>query len=519
MAISITPGDGSTELGGDIAGGRGRLVVVSNRVPIPSGADSPSAGGLAVALEAALRQRGGLWFGWSGETSDSDEPKPVQLHHVGAVTYAVSDLARRDLDDYYFGFANRALWPVCHYRLDLTGFSRRNTAGYFRANEFFARRLVPLLQPDDLIWVHDYHFIPLASYLREMGCTNRIGFFMHIPWPPADVAGVLPAYDLLLRGFSAYDVVGFQTPLDADNFVNGLTRQGLGRSLGNGFYEAFGRRFLVDAFPIGIDTPAFRREAEQSERHPLVRRTKASLEGKQLIIGVDRLDYSKGIGQRIEAFSCFLENNPSMRGRVTFLQITPKTRSQVPEYAEMQREVAEQVGSMNGKYGDLDWTPIRYTNRPVNHSALTGLYRMARVGLVTPLRDGMNLVAKEYVASQSAADPGVLILSRFAGAAQELDGALLVNPYDTDATAAAMLRALAMPLEERQERWAAMMARIEDNTVQHWCASFVETLVDDGVVPLSPETIAVSREPDAPTTVGRPVAGGRPSAPWSITKN
>jgi trehalose 6-phosphate synthase len=463
------------------------LVVVSNRVPIPSGTDATSAGGLAVALEAAMKRQGGLWFGWSGEISETDEPPPVQSHHIGPVTYAVSDLARRDLDDYYFGFSNRALWPVCHYRLDLTGFTRRNTAGYFRANEFFARRLAALLRPDDLIWVHDYHFIPLASYLREMGIANRIGFFMHIPWPPSDVAGVLPAYDLLLRGFSAYDLVGFQTPLDMENFVNGLTRQGLGRSLGGGFYEAFGRRFQVDAFPIGIDTPAFRTQAEQA----------ASLEGKSLIIGVDRLDYSKGIGQRIEAFSCFLESNPAMRGRVTYLQITPKTRSEVPEYADMQREVAEQIGSTNGKYGDLDWTPIRYTNRPVNHAALSGLYRIARIGLVTPLRDGMNLVAKEYVASQSSTDPGVLILSRFAGAAQELDGALLVNPYDTDAAAAAITRALSMPIEERQERWATMMARVEENTVQHWCTSFVETLAEDRFVPLPPEAMAAVREADA----------------------
>jgi trehalose 6-phosphate synthase len=512
VSILITPrGDsGTVDLGGG-AGRSGRLVVVSNRVPIPSGADAPGAGGLAVALEAALRQRGGLWYGWSGAASDDYATKPVELHHVGPVTYAVSDLSQRDLDDYYFGFANRALWPVCHYRLDLTGFSRRNTAGYFRANEFFAKRLAPLLRPDDLIWVHDYHFIPVAAQLRDMGFTNRIGFFLHIPWPPSDVAGVLPAYDLLLRGFAAYDVVGFQTPLDLENFVNGLIRHGMGRALGGGFYEAFGRRFRVEAFPIGIDTPAFRAQAEGAESHPLVRRTKASLEGKQLVIGVDRLDYSKGIGQRIEAFSCFLENNPAMRGRVTYLQITPKTRSEVPEYADLQREVAEQIGSTNGRFGDLDWTPIRYTNRPVNHAALSGLYRLARVGLVTPLRDGMNLVAKEYVASQSSADPGVLILSRFAGAAQELDCALVVNPYDTDVTAAAIARALVMPVEERRERWSALMARIEDNTVEHWCTSFVEALAEDGFASVPAETL-VTREADAGRT-------GRMAAPSSRIRN
>jgi trehalose 6-phosphate synthase len=452
----------------------GRLVVVSNRVPAPSGAGSPNAGGLAVALDAVLKQRGGLWFGWSGAAVEGGEPE-TQAHEFGNVSYAVADLTQRDLDDYYHGFANRALWPVCHYRLDMTGFNRRHTAGYFRVNEFFARRLAQLIRPDDVIWVHDYHFIPLASYLRGMGFTNRIGFFLHIPWPPGDLAGVLPAYDLILRGFSAYDLIGFQTPLDADNFGSAI--RGSGRALGNGWYEAFGRRFRAAAFPIGIDTPGFRELAEQGERNAIVRRTAASLEGKQLIIGVDRLDYSKGIGERIDAFSCFIENNAYFRNRVTFLQITPKSRSEVPEYAHLQREIAEQIGATNGRFGDVDWTPIRYINKPIGHTALAGLYRLAQVGLVTPLRDGMNLVAKEYVAAQSSETPGVLVLSRFAGAAYELDAALLVNPYDTDATAAAIRRALEMPLEERKERWSAMMRRIENNTVDRWCGDFLASLM------------------------------------------
>ena len=382
----------------------GRLIVVSNRVPVPAGAGSPNAGGLAVALDAALKQRGGLWFGWSGNTVDGREPE-TQTHEFGNVSYAVTDLARRDLDDYYHGFANRALWPVCHYRLDMTGFNRRNTAGYFRVNEFFARRLAPLIQPDDVIWIHDYHFIPLASYLRGMGFTNRMGFFLHIPWPPGDLAGVLPAYDLILRGFASYDLVGFQTPLDAETSAKRSPMAAAAR-LGEGCYEAYGRRFRVGAFPIGIDTQGFRQLAEQGERNGVVRRTAASLEGKALIIGVDRLDYSKGICERIDAFSCFIENNQALRNRVTYLQITPKSRSEVPEYAHLQREVAEQIGETNGRYGDVDWTPIRYINKPIGHTALAGLYRLARVGLVTPLRDGMNLVAKEYVAAQSGDESG-----------------------------------------------------------------------------------------------------------------
>ncbi len=463
----------------DVARTAGRLVVVSNRVPVPSNAGSPNAGGLAVALDAALKQRGGLWFGWSGATVKGREPE-TQAHAFGNVEYAVSDLSERDLDDFYHGFANRALWPVCHYRLDLTGFNRRNTAGYFRVNEFFARRLAQLIRPDDVIWIHDYHFIPLASYLRQMGFANRIGFFLHIPWAPPDLASVLPAYDLMMRGFAAYDLVGFQTPLDAENFGNAVTRGGLGRLTADGCYEAFGRRFRVGVFPIGIDTPAFRQMAEAADRNALVRRMAKSLEGKHLLIGVDRLDYSKGLAQRIEAFSCFLENDGSFRNRVTFLQITPKSRSEVPEYAQMQRDLAEQIGRTNGHFGDVDWTPIRYINKPIGHTALAGLYRLARVGLVTPLRDGMNLVAKEYVAAQSSEDPGVLVLSRFAGAAHELDAALIVNPYDTDATAAAIRRALEMPLDERQARWSAMMAQLSEHTVDRWCTDFLAALVAEG---------------------------------------
>jgi trehalose 6-phosphate synthase len=502
-------------------GGRGsRLVVVSNRVPVPSNGSSPTAGGLAVALDSALSVRGGLWFGWSGKTSETAEADGVHLHEFGPVSYAVTDLSQRDLDDYYLGFANRALWPICHYRLDLTGFTRKNTAGYFRVNELFARRLAPLLRPDDVIWIHDYHFIPLALYLRRMGFTNRIGFFLHIPWPPFDLASALPAYESLIQGLCAYDVVGFQTPLDADNFTNCLVRGNVGRPVSGGLYEAYERRFRVEAFPIGIDTAGFKADAEQAESNALVRRMRASLEGKDLIIGVDRLDYSKGLIQRIEAFSCFIENNPGARNRVTYLQITPKSRSEVPEYVEMQEEVAQEIGSTNGTYGDLDWTPIRYINKTIHRSTLAGLYRMARVGLVTPLRDGMNLVAKEYVAAQRPEDPGVLILSRFAGAAHELDAALLVNPYDTESTSATIARALAMPLDERQERWSRMMRRVETNTVERWCARFLDRLGTDATAhalageELEPEMANGEVHPSSAVTPSVRRSGG-----WSTVKN
>ena len=454
----------------------GRLVVVSNRVPLPSSSVAPAAGGLAVALQAALKPRGGLWFGWSGKTSEESGPA-AQCRTVGSLTYAVCDLSRRDIEQYYCGFANQALWPICHYRLDLAKLSECNAAAYFRVNEQFARELHKLLRRDDIIWVHDYHLIPMARFLRQMGCANRIGFFMHIPWPGPEVASALPAYQRILRSFGAYDVVGFQTETDAGNFRECIVSANVGRVASGDWCEIDGRRMQVSAFPIGIDSEAFAQEARAAEKNSTVKRMLASLEGRDLVIGVDRLDYSKGLRQRMAAFATFVERSPqAARARVTMLQITPKSRSEVPEYARMQRDLEEEVGRINGKLGDVDWIPLRYINKSMSHSVLAGLYRMSRIGLVTPLRDGMNLVAKEYVASQAPDNPGVLVLSQFAGAAHELKSALIVNPYDIEATAAAIARAYAMPLGERKDRWNSLMAVLRANSVHDWASHFLQAL-------------------------------------------
>lgn len=456
-----------------------RLVVVSNRVPVPSGSGQKAAGGLAVALEAALKSHGGLWFGWSGRTVEGTPSREPEIKRVGEITFSVIDLAQHDYDLYYSGFANRALWPICHYRLDLMQIDGEETQGYFRVNTQFADALVPQLRPDDLVWVHDYHFLPLGRDLRGRGVENRIGFFLHIPWPPPDVASALPAYGALLRALTAYDVIGFQTPLDAENFGRCLERDGIARHREDGAYESDGRRFLVRAFPIGIDMEGFRRTAQRATRNAVVQRFRASIQNRRLVIGVDRLDYSKGIRERIESFACFVRSNPSVRNKVTYLQITPKSRSEVPEYRRMQDEVAEVVGSVNGALGELDWIPVRYVNQAVGHASLAGLYRMAAVGLVTPLRDGMNLVAKEFVAAQPPDDPGVLILSRFAGAAQELDAALVVNPYDVESTSDAIARAFDMSLDERKERWSAMAARLADTDVNLWWQRYLAVLREE----------------------------------------
>lgn len=475
-----------------------RLVVVSNRVPSRSFGAVPTAGGLAVALEAALKSRGGLWFGWSGEAGKDSEATP-QVSTDGEITFAVSALSRRDIDEYYHGFANRALWPICHYRLDLACLSDCHAAAYFRVNEHFARQLYRLLHPDDLIWVHDYHLIPMAQFLRELGCVNRIGFFLHIPWPAPEVASALPAYERLLRAFGAYDVVGFQTDIDAANFYDCIASLQVGRFIGRHWCEIGGRKLKVRAFPISIDTAAFAKEARAALKNLTVKRTLASLGGRQFIIGVDRLDYSKGLKHRMEAFAVFLELSPwAARERVTMLQVTPKSRTEVPEYALLQRELAEEVGRINGRFGDVDWTPLRYINKTMSRTALAGLYRHARAGVVTPLRDGMNLVAKEYVAAQAPDNPGMLVLSQFAGAAQELKSALIVNPYDIEGTASAIGQALTMPLEERKERWSDLIRALRANSIHDWTADFLKALNGS----------AEAREIDRPLIGGPPAAGG-----------
>ena len=456
-----------------------RLIVVSNRVPAP---DRPPQGGLAVAVRAALQERGGVWMGWSGQSSGEADPGPLKLFEEGQITYALSDLSERDLSEYYNGLANSVLWPLCHYRIDLTDYSRRDAEGYFRVNRLFAGRLAPLIREGDLIWIHDYHLIPLAAELRKLGITNRIGFFMHIPWPAPDVFLTLPVGETLLRAMTSYDLLGFQTAPDAGNFSLCLSRSGIAKPVSgeDGTHLANGRRFQVGAFPISIDAAAFGRTAANAVRNVAMRKFRSSLEGRMLIMGVDRLDYTKGLPQRMHAFGRFLESSPEWLGRVTYLQVTPQTREGVAQYDTLRQEVAGLAGQINGMHSRLDWMPVRYVNRAFGQQTLAGLYRIARIGLVTPLRDGMNLVAKEYVAAQDPEDPGTLILSRFAGAAAELrDGALLVNPYDDETITRAIAQAVAMPREERKARHAAMSAVLAEHDVFAWCRSFMAQLGED----------------------------------------
>jgi trehalose 6-phosphate synthase len=452
-------------------------VVVSNRVAVPK-AGGHRAGGLEVAIRATLKQHPGIWFGWSGRVVPDDSVETRTIEADG-VSYLVSDLATRDFEEYYNGFANGVLWPILHYRLDLAEFSRRDLGGYIRANELFATELTKVLRPDDVVWVHDYHLMPFARMLRERGHKNRIGFFLHTPFPPTEIVAALPHHERLISALCSYDLVGFQTGIDAANFARYVENEcGYAVDKGRSFHSGE-RRTQIGIFPVGVEASTFNRMAQAAIRTSFVQGVLASLSGRAMIIGVDRLDYSKGIDLRMEAFERFLVGNPEWRGNVTYLQITPKSRSDVPEYAEMAKRVSATAGRINGTYGEAAWTPIRYVNRTHSRTALSGLYRAARAALVTPLRDGMNLVAKEYVASQDADDPGVLILSRFAGAAVECKAAVLVNPYDPDSVGAAIARALSMSLAERQARQKALFEVIKASDIQDWPGKFLSALAAD----------------------------------------
>ena len=448
-----------------------RLVVVSNRVALPD--RGAQAGGLAVALNAALASTQGVWFGWSGKVAT---PGPARTVEHEGITYVTIDLAKADHQEFYNGFANGVLWPILHYRLDLVEFTRRDFGGYSRVNDIFARHLEAILKPDDIVWVHDYHLIPLARSLRERGFKNRIGFFLHIPFPPPEIVTALPHHERLIPALCHYDLVGFQTDVDAGNFSRYVAQElGLCWASGNRF-QFFERAVEFAAFPIGIATAAFAALAKKASEAKFVRNVIESLSGRAMIIGVDRMDYSKGLPLRMDAFERLLAQFPQWRGKCTYLQITPTSRTDVPEYEEIGRQVGEAAGRINGAYGEAAWTPIRYINKTHTQAQLAGLYRGARVALVTPLRDGMNLVAKEYVAAQDPADPGVLILSRFAGAARECKAALLVNPYDAEGVGNAIDRALSMPLEERRNRQAELFKILSENDLAHWSESFLERL-------------------------------------------
>jgi trehalose 6-phosphate synthase len=452
-----------------------RLVVVSNRVtPIAAG-KAASAGGLAVGVFDALRESGGMWFGWSGDVTSSSASMP-KVFRTGRITYATVDLSTEEFDGYYGGFANRTLWPLFHYRLDLSSFNHEWYDTYRRVNQLFAEHLAPYLRDDDLIWVHDYHLIAMGEELRRLGIDARIGFFLHIPFPSPEIYTALPWHQQLARALSAYDLVGFQTEPDVRHFCDYVAHEAGGRIGEDGTVACWGRTFRAAHYPIGIDTDDFAAMAQSGDASRQSRKLKRSLLDRDLIIGVDRLDYTKGILERLRGFEALLQTYPEHRRKVTFVQVSAPSREEVPEYLDLRGEVEQTSGRINGRFSEFDWVPLQYINRGFPRRVLAGFFRVSRIGLVTPLRDGMNLVAKEFVAAQDPEAPGALVLSRFAGAASEMDGALLVNPHDVQGVADAIHQGLVMPLDERRDRWQRMMTAVQAHDVATWRSRFVDDL-------------------------------------------
>jgi alpha,alpha-trehalose-phosphate synthase [UDP-forming]/trehalose-phosphatase len=455
------------------------LLVVSNRLPDMRSAEPvdrvrrSNVGGLVSALEPILAERNGLWLGWGGRVvPDTEEPS----HGIeeGCPALAWFDYKQSWLRDYYNGFCNATLWPLFHSFPSRVVIDEATWKSYVEVHDVFADAARRHSAPNDTIWVHDYHLLLLARALRARGHRGRIGLFLHVPFPSLDILAILPWARDLIDGMLDFDLAGFHTPGYVGNFLS-CAGSLVGSRCGPDLAEHRGHFTRVGSFPIGIFPESFRETPDPTLVQEIEDLTR-SLGTAKLVLGVDRLDYTKGIPERLVAFGRLLELFPEWRGKVSLIQISVPSRADVPEYAEQRAEVEGIVGRVNGQFGEAHWVPIRYLYRGYSRLHLSQLYRAARVGYVTPLRDGMNLVAKEYVAAQDPDDPGVLVLSQFAGAAAEMKDAILTNPYWADGMARDLDRALRMPLDERKMRHARSLAIVERTTAQSWAVSFLEAL-------------------------------------------
>ena len=465
-----------------------RTIVVSNRLPgirreAPAGEAEVPAGGLASAVFGTLRGLpGAVWVGWSGRTVEDHAPRRVRRQTVSGVELVGLPLGENELRDYYQGYCNETLWPLLHCFQSRVRIRAEHEECYRGVQRRFAETLMSLLRPGDVVWVHDYHLLLLGRELRGLGWDGKIGFFLHTPFPPHELWQLLPDPARLFEGLLHYDLVGFHVGGYRDNYVH-CCKTELSAAWDGRWLSACGRTQAVGIYPVGIDPAEFvpdRPAPTVRTRREVLGRT---IRDRRLILGVDRLDYTKGIPERIEAFSRLLREHPEWRKRVVFVQIASPSRADLAAYAEQRRRIEALLGRVNGELGEHDWTPIRYVYRTYPREFLAKLYREADVALVTPLRDGMNLVAKEFVAAQYPDSPGVLVLSRTAGAARSLREALLVNPFDASEVGAALHRALCMPVEERRSRHHALFERVSTHTASAWGRTFLTDLGREAQAP------------------------------------
>jgi len=464
-----------------VASGRGHgLLAVSNRLPELRDPISPDAervrpvGGLVAALQPVLASRGGLWLGSSGRTVPGDAFGAVRVDADAAPALAWLDLPTLVHERYYNGFCNRSLWPLFHTLPGRVRFETAEWDAYVAVNDHFAQAATELVPSDCAVWVHDFHLLLLAAGLRQRGHRGPLGLFLHVPFPGVDLFRVIPWADRLLDGMLAFDLLGLQTADDVRNLLQVVGTLSPA-TVADDVIEHRGRRIRVRAVPIGIVPDPFEGQPEPDEGEEATGLLQ-SVAGTKLILGVDRLDYTKGIPERLDAFARLLNLFPEWRGKVSLVQISVPSRADVHEYQEQRHRIEATVGRINGELGEADWTPVRYLYRSYRRDELSRFYRAADVCLVTPLRDGMNLVAKEFVAAQAPEQPGVLVLSRFAGAAAELTDAVLTNPFHADGMASDLDRALRMPLAERGERHARLLAAVHRTTALSWAEGFVTAL-------------------------------------------
>jgi len=459
----------------------GRLVIVSHRAPLLSGMKAGERPAMA-GIDLQERDAGpALWFGWSGRVSSTPDAV-VSLRREGSLTCVGIDLNASQYEGHLNGFAHGTLWPLFHDLTERVRFHSDDLAVYRAVNGLFAARLAPMLRPDDRIWIHDYHLIPLGWMLRESGIRSPIGFYLHVPFPRADVLQATPWRRKLAEDLAAYDFVGVQTRRDQANLHDFMRRTRRGGRLAP--------CPAVEVLPVGIATQKAMATAASSATGQQAVRFSHCLEGRRVIIGADRLDYTKGLIERLRGYERLLTEAPELRRRVSFVQVTAPSRSLVPGYLELRAEQKVAVQRINERFAAPGWMPVYDVYGTLDAETLTSLFRASRVGLLTPLRDGINLAAKEFVAAQNPADPGVLVLSRSSGAADMLTEALLVDPADEGQIARATRQALAMPLDERQDRWRRMIIKLLHNDALQWHHSFLAGLSRAHRMAVARETFA-----------------------------
>ncbi|MCR9251608.1 MAG: bifunctional alpha,alpha-trehalose-phosphate synthase (UDP-forming)/trehalose-phosphatase [bacterium] len=457
-----------------------KTIIVSNRLPVKISEEEgelvykPSEGGLATGLGSIYKQGENIWVGWPGLAITKDVEKKAITKQLAKENMKPVFLSAQEIEDFYEGFSNETLWPNFHYFNQYVVYNEELWKAYQKVNAKFAKYLEEVVEPDDTLWIHDYQLLLLPEMIRAKFPKLSIGFFLHIPFPSYESFRLLPWRRELLNGMLGSDFLGFHTYDDMRHFLSSVNRlAGLGNS--NGQINLPDRKVLVDALPMGIDYERYATTAASPETIAREVRYRTSVGDQKLILSIDRLDYSKGIPQRLRAFELFLERNPQYLNKVSLIMVVVPSRDQVPKYKQLKEEVDLLVGRINGKYGRLNWTPIHYFYRSFPLHGLSALYRMAHVALVTPMRDGMNLVCKEYIASKLD-KKGVLILSEMAGAAKELSDSILINPNDIEQYVTALETALSMPEEEQMKHMQTMQESLKRYNIHHWVNLFMERL-------------------------------------------